>query len=136
MHEQIITMVPFRPALAALDAPLVATLPPQFAVLQPYVALWALATETERNTQRHTVGMNAIRAFADAILPEVEPIVAYLNGYSIDALPDDAKALMQMLLSLAEVAPAIEFYKQPEVIDGYEPRRFAANETFVMRPVL
>jgi hypothetical protein len=31
---------------------------------------------------------------------------------------------MNLALALAEVAPAIEFYKQPAVIDGYDPTRF------------
>ena len=43
--------------------------------------------------------------------------------------------LMYLLLSLAEIAPAIEFYNQPAVIDGYESARFRADESFVMRPL-
>jgi hypothetical protein len=111
-------------------------LPEAFSALQVFVPIWALATETERNQQRHAVGMAAISDFGNALLPRVEEIVAFLNQYPIDNLPPEGTVLMQLLLSLAEVAPAIEFYKQPYVIDGYEPRRFVANETFVMRPAL
>jgi len=32
------------------------------------------------------------------------------------------------------VAPAVEAYQQPGVIDGYEFSRFVADEKFVMRP--
>ena len=112
------------------------TLPDAFADLQPFVERWALATETERNTQRHAVGMDAILAFKDAMLPRVDAVVKWLDTFALSALPDAAKPLMYLLLSFAEVAPAVEFYKQPAVIDGYDPRRFVADETFTMRPTI
>ena len=111
-------------------------LPEQFAELAPFVAMWALTTETERNTQRHTVGMEAIQAFRDAIMPRVDEIITWVNQFQLDTLEQDPQALtmMKLLLSLAEIAPAVEFYKQPNVIDGYESRRFAADEDFVLSP--
>jgi len=112
------------------------TLPDAFADLQPFVERWALATETERNTERHAVGMDAILAFKDAMLPRVDAVVQWLNQFPLTTLPDAAKPLMYLLLSFAEIAPAVEFYKQPAVIDGYDPRRFVADETFTMRPVV
>lgn len=118
-------------------APVARTLPAGFESLAPFVATWALETETERNAQRHAVGMEAILAFRDAILPQVDDVVGYLNGYALatlDAHPE-AMTLMYLLLSLAEIAPAIEFYNQPAVIDGYDSARFQADESFVMRPL-
>lgn len=109
-------------------------LPEPFAALQPFVPLWALASETDRSIQRYRIGMEAIVAFKDAMLPQVDAIVAWLDGFPLDALPPAGVTLMTMLLSLAEIAPAVEFYGQPAVIDGYDPRRFAADETFSMRP--
>ena len=111
------------------------TLPDAFAHLAPFTR-WCLATETERNTLRNTSSMADILAFKDAMLLEVDAIVAWLDRHPIDALPDEDKPLMYLLLSLAEVGPAVEFYKQPAVIDGYDPRRFIANESFVLRPSL
>lgn len=110
-------------------------LPEQFAHLAPF-SQWSLATETARNTLRHAVDMDAILAFKDAMLPEVTAILAYLDAFAFDALPPDALALMHMLLSLAEVGPAVEFYKQPAVIDGYDPRRFVADEQFALHPAI
>jgi len=108
-------------------------LPLDFADLQPFVG-WALATETERNRRRHEVGMTAIVAFKESFLPRVDAVVAYLDYYPLDAIAPEDMPLMYMLLSLAEIAPPIEFYRQPAVIDGYDPRRFAAEEDFVLRP--
>jgi len=115
---------------------IVKSLPAQFAELAPYAPIWALATETERNIQRHTVGMDAIYEYSKAILPRVDEVVTFLNAIPLSDLDSkpEAMTLMQMLLSLAEIAPAVEFYKQPAVIDGYDSRRFVADETFVMSP--
>ncbi|WP_068079777.1 hypothetical protein [Novosphingobium rosa] len=112
-----------------------ATLPEGFADLLPFTD-WCLASETERNIHRHTVGMPRILAFRDAILPRVDDIVAYLERNRLEDMPESDLPLMHMLLSLAEIAPAIEFYNQPAVIDGYDSRRFAAEENFVLRPAL
>ncbi|MCA1326868.1 hypothetical protein [Herbaspirillum sp. alder98] len=108
-------------------------LPAPFAHLAPFIG-WSLATETERNRMRNTSDMRDIIAFKDAMLADVDAIVAWLDNYPLDAMPPEAQALMHMLLSLAEVAPAVEAYHQPGVIDGYDPTRFVADENFVMRP--
>ena len=70
------------------------------------------------------------------MLPKVDEIVVWLNQYELASLPEEAKTLMYLLLSFAEIAPAVEFYQQPAVIDGYDPRRFVADETFTMRPAI
>lgn len=136
MQTQVIAMPISRSSRADAAPTSLPTLPDVFADLAPFAPVWALDTETKRNMQRHAASMDEIKAFGDAILPRVDDIVAYLNGFALDALPPDGAVLMQMLLSLAEIAPALEFYGQQAVIDGYDPRRFVASETFVMRPPL
>lgn len=131
MEEKVIVITNRTEAPANL-----APLPEAFADLNRFVGTWALATETGRTTRRHTVGMDAIVEFKDALLPRVDELVAWLNQYQMDSLPEDAKTAMYLLLSFAEIAPAVEFYNQPDVIDGYDPFRFAADETFSMRPAI
>lgn len=133
MEEKVI-VIASRKGAAAAGSSTRAALPAAFDELSRFVELWSLSTETERTTQRHTVGMDAIVEFKDAMLPRVDDIVAWLNQYELAHLPEDARSLMYMLLSFAEIAPAVEFYQQPAVIDGYDPRRFIADETFSMRP--
>lgn len=113
----------------------VPVLPAKFQHLNSFIE-WSLETETERNIKRHESTMDEIRAFADVMVENVDMIVAHLESLDPETLPDEEKALMSMLLSLAEVAPAIEFYSQQAVVDGYDPRRLQANESFVMHPVL
>ena len=108
-------------------------LPPEFAALEPF-AHWALATETARNRHRHESSVADIEAFVDAMLPRIDEIVARLNEFPLEAIPADLQGLDWMLLSVAEVAPVVEFYHRPDVPDGYDSRRFAADEEHRLRP--
>jgi hypothetical protein len=128
------TMTSMTSSTAAPESTSTALLLPEpFARLMPFIG-WSLATETERNALRNASDMDDILAFAQAMLADVDAIVAHLDAYPLEAMPQAEKRLMYMLLSLAEVAPAVEAYKQPGVIDGYDPARFVADNNFVMRP--
>ena len=98
-------------------------LPAPFADLEPFAA-WALATEGQRARKRRDSTIAEIRAFYDAILPRMDAIIDYLNQLPLDNMPDDAQHLLNLTLSLAEVAPAVELFNQPLVTEGYDPERF------------
>ena len=102
-------------------------LPEPFGDLRPFVG-WTLPTETERNHKRLTSDISEIQALYDAVLPRMEAIIEFLNAFPLENMPADAQRLMNMTLSLAEIAPAVEFYKQPGVIDGFPAARFVAAE--------
>jgi hypothetical protein len=108
-------------------------LPAGFEDLEPFAA-WGQATETARNHRRIDSTQAEIEAFASAMLPRVDAICAHLDAYPLDAMPDDARCLYFMLLSVAEVAPSIEGYHVPRVPYGYDSRRFQAQEDFPLRP--
>lgn len=116
-----------------LDRPVV-VLPEAFAALQPFVSLWALATETERNIQRHAQSMNAIRLFAQTMMAHMDALIAFVNRKPMAEFDEVDDTLLQLMLSLAEVAPAVEFYGQQEVVWGFDPRRFVAEDDFSMKP--
>ena len=101
-----------------------ALLPDGFGDLEAFARDWALPTERERNAQRHRASIAEIKAFYDAMLERIDAVMAHLNRFEMDGLPPCEQRLLDLALSLAEVAPAIEFYKQPAVIDGYDSRRF------------
>jgi len=109
-------------------------LPSQFSHLEHLAQYWSLATETERNAKRMASSMEEIHAFADTLLPHLETIFSYLDEFDLSAMPEDALRLLYLTLSLAEVAPAIESYNQPAVIDGMDSRRYQAQEEFVLQP--
>jgi hypothetical protein len=68
--------------------------------------------------------MAEIQAFYDAILPRGDAIIQYLNQFALEEMPQQEKRLFHMILALAEVANAVELFKEPGVIDGFDPERF------------
>ena len=54
-------------------------LPAEFAILETY-KVWCLRTETERNNRRIASSFADITTFADAVLPHVGEIVAYIDA--------------------------------------------------------
>lgn len=97
-------------------------LPNQFEDLEPFIE-WALPTERERNSKRVESTMPAIKAFYDAMLPRTRAIIAHLDKFPLNEMSVRETRLMNLLLSLAEVANAVEIFRQPTVIDGYDSRR-------------
>ena len=98
-------------------------LPAPFAELEPFLS-WSLATERERTAKRQTSDMAAIKGFYDAMLPRLDEILTYLNDFPLEEIPDDVERLFLLSMSLAEVAPAVENFGQPSVVDGYDYSRF------------
>jgi hypothetical protein len=106
-------------------------LPDSFTDLEPLVATWALATETERNQRRLSSTMAEIQAFYDTMMPRMEAVLTYLNQFPLESTPGEpdtlsaeTRRLVYLALSVAEVASAVELYKQPAVVDGFDARRF------------
>ncbi len=98
-------------------------LPVAFSALQPLLG-WALATEAERTHKRQTSEMADIQAFYTAMLAHLEDILVYLNQFPLEHMPPHAQQLMDMTLSLAEIAPAVELFGQPREGDTFDPFRF------------
>lgn len=108
-------------------------LPAGFDDLEKFAA-WAIQTESQRSAKRSHSTQSEIVQFHDAMLERFEAIIAYLNQFPLDAMPDEARSLFLLLMSLAEVAPAVDCYGQPRVIDGFDPERFLPVEDFRLRP--
>ncbi|MGH9343061.1 MAG: hypothetical protein ACRD19_04800 [Terriglobia bacterium] len=98
-------------------------LPERFHDLERYLE-WALLTEQARTAKRHASSMQEIRAFYDAMVDRLEEILQHLNGFTLENVPDDTNTLLLLTMSLAEVAPAVENFGQPDVVDGYHWSRF------------
>ena len=102
-------------------------LPEPFTDLEPLAAVWALATETERNQQRLSSTMAQIQAFYDTLLPRMEAILTYLSAFppeTPDALPQEVHRLLCLALAMAEITTAVELHQQPDVPAGFDPQRF------------
>ena len=93
------------------------SLPAEFGDLQPF-ADWALATEAERYAKRLSSTMDELQAFYDAAFPRLEEALAYLDGFELTALPDDATRLLWLQYSLVNASFPVEVWRQPRVPDS------------------
>ena len=101
-------------------------LPSAFANLESLACDWAVPTEQERTARRLASDFSQIKAFHDVMLPQLEAIFEYLNRFPLDTMPDDCHRLLYMALAVAEVAPAIHFYKG-------EPPTYVLDDTRFQR---
>ena len=62
--------------------------------------------------------------FYDTMLPRLEAIANFLNDYPLDALPRECANLLELALMAMEVAPAIEYYNNPDVPNSVEHEKF------------
>lgn len=108
-------------------------LPAGFESLERFAA-WVLETETLRNRKRLESSMEEIREFYDAMMAELDAVMQAINHIPLPELSEPQRNLLYLLLSLAEVTPAVENYDQPAVPDGFDSARFPAVEDFAMRP--
>lgn len=98
-------------------------LPEPFRDLEALARLWALPTPAARSEQRSRSTLAEMKVLHDAVVARAEDIFKYLEQYPLDALPEDAKRLLQLTLSLAEVVPSIHFYKEERPGHAVDPRR-------------
>jgi hypothetical protein len=93
------------------------TLPTAFADLEPYTD-WCLASEAERYAKRLASSMDEMQAFYDAAMPRLEEAMAYLDGFELNDLPEDAGQLLLLCYSLVNVSFPVEVWRQPRVPDS------------------
>jgi len=108
--------------------PVTSYLPLGFDDLEPWVADWSLATETERYDKREVSSFAEIQAFYDAIVPRSEAATAYLDEIPLDQFSEQDKCLMYLLFSLVTIAFAVEVWKQPKTPDTGSAKLVSAGE--------
>ncbi len=101
--------------------------PPGFEDLEDFEA-WSLPTEHARAHRRFNSGQAELEHLYETVHPRLAEIVKHLDQYPLTELPEDSARLMLLMLSLAEIAPAVEFYKQPRVYDGFDLNRFTIRQ--------
>jgi hypothetical protein len=99
-------------------------LPASFRDLEPF-AHWALPTEKERVVARESGTIEELQVFYDAMIARLPAIIEHLKQFPIDRIPEDSQRLLEMAFSLVEVSIAVELYRRPQVINGFDRSRFA-----------
>lgn len=84
------------------------SLPADFAGLEPFVERWALATTAERAARRTASTPEQREAFFAAAAPLLDPALDRLDGIALGAFAAEDQRLMDLMLSLAHVALAVE----------------------------
>lgn len=102
-------------------------LPEPFRTLTRY-SDWALATERERSAKERASTIEEVRAFYDAVAPQLEAIIAYLDRTPFSNMPPENQRLLNMALALIETADLIELYKRREKINMVPAERFVPYE--------
>src|SRR5262245_46834158 len=110
-------------------------LPPQFRELEPFVADWALATEAQRLSKLTRTSIDDLRIFYDAIFGRAEEIKRYLMAFKLDAMPEDARTLLDLLLTFVETAHPIELsWTTTDIDDAFALERMTIAHFDVYPP--
>jgi hypothetical protein len=102
-----------------------ALLPSGFEALEPWIVTWVLPDAKARMAQRQASRIEELKAFYAAMLPMGEAALAWLRDYDLGTLPPEGERLLKLMLALAEVAPAVEWYNDPRVFDGFPVERIS-----------
>lgn len=89
---------------------------------------WSLATERDRAHKRVTSDQAELERLYAAVHSRLADIVKHLDQYPLVELPSESSRLMLLVLALAEVSPAIEFYHQPSVPNGFDLNRLTIHQ--------
>nr|WP_168518209.1 SRPBCC family protein [Streptomyces sp. S1D4-11]QIZ02154.1 hypothetical protein HEP87_46975 [Streptomyces sp. S1D4-11] len=79
---------------------------------------WSLATEPERYERRRASDMTELQALYDVGFPRIEEALGYCDKFPLDALPDRARRLLELVHSIIMVWMCVEIWHQPRVVDG------------------
>ena len=93
-------------------------LPERYAELEKAWGEWIIETEPERASLRFAKSDEELRAFYEALKPQMRALIEFIGQYPLDALPADVKNLWWLVSSYAGVAVAIEIYGSVRSIPG------------------
>ena len=83
-------------------------LPEGFSKLSAWVAEWALPSEQARYLKLHAVTFEQLKAFYDAMLPEMDAIMGFLKTQPVEGMGPDAENLYRLAMTFAETAHPLD----------------------------
>jgi len=98
-------------------------LPAGFEALAAFVPDWVLPDMPARMARRRDSTIEELRLFYTSIVPLGDAALDHLRGFPLGQLPPDSANLLGLMLSLAEIGPAVEWYDSPQVTDSFSTTR-------------
>lgn len=100
--------------------------PPGFDNLVPF-SKWNLMSADERTSARAAATEPELKTFYEGVLPYIEAILDECDKFPLGELPESHRGIYNIALSMAEIAPHIEFYRgNTDVPYAFEEKRFIA----------
>ncbi|HKQ84714.1 MAG TPA: hypothetical protein VJS42_21130 [Steroidobacteraceae bacterium] len=93
-------------------------LPERYATLEQGWGEWIIDTEPARARLRLAKSDEELRAFYEALQPQMPELIKFIDQYPIEALPADVKNLWWLVSSYLGVAVALEIYGSVRKIPG------------------
>lgn len=90
-------------------------LPAGFEDLERFVPEWIHETEAGRNAFRVSRSLVDLKEFYEILIPRLDAISARLEETTLDKLSQREATLLELAFMVMEVAPAVEYYNQPDV---------------------
>ena len=91
------------------------SLPEEFEDLEALVPYWTKDTEAARNAFRVSCSIKELREFYDIVMPRLDALAERLEQTTLDNMSKEEASLLELALMAMEVAPAVEYYNQPDV---------------------
>jgi hypothetical protein len=92
-------------------------LPNEFSDLEPFAAAWCLPTEPERWARRQESSIDEMRQLYEAVFSRYEAILAYVDRFPLDDMPDEARNLIHLTTSFVMVSFPVEVWNGPRIPD-------------------
>ncbi|MBV7483847.1 hypothetical protein [Bordetella sp. BOR01] len=111
--------------MADQTPPRESALPDEFADLEHFVPDWALPSEERRFHRLHSVRLEELRGFYDAMLPRLPAILDYLGRCKLSALPRQARTLFDLAMTYVETSHPIDLgWKDTDFPGAYRWQAF------------
>ncbi|MER5899528.1 SRPBCC family protein [Streptomyces mirabilis] len=78
----------------------------------------SIADWVEEYERRLASDMTELQALHGVGFPRIEEALAYCDKFPLDALPDQARRLLELVHSIITVSMCVEIRHQPRVVDG------------------
>jgi hypothetical protein len=84
--------------------------PAGFESLARFAPDWLLANPMERQQRRSQADLASVKAFYDALFPEMDRIIGYLNTVSMDAMSAADKNLYRLAATWMEMSHPVDLH--------------------------